>query len=98
MLAPAYPSKVSDSETVGSRPQLATEDERLIAALAEQRLRSARYADFRRVTCRFADGALTLTGVVASFYLKQVAQATVRQIEEVSHIENFIRVCSGRAE
>jgi osmotically-inducible protein OsmY len=76
----------------GSFPYLPADDDRVVEALAEQRLRSARLAEFRRVTCLFADGVLTLCGVVGSYYLKQLAQTTVRNIEEVAHVENLIRV------
>jgi osmotically-inducible protein OsmY len=73
-------------------------DSRLVAELAERRLRNARWAELRHVSCCFADGVLTLRGVVTSYYLKQIAQASVRDIEEVSQVQNLIRVCTATAE
>ncbi len=70
----------------------------LVAAIAEQRLHAARFADMRRVSCCFADGVLTLRGVVASYYLKQLAQTIVRTIGDVSQVENCLRVWSAAAD
>ncbi len=75
--------------------EFSTTDFRLVAALAEQRLRAARFAAMRRVSCSYADGVLTLSGVVATYHLKQLAQTIVRGIDEVSRVENCLRVCSS---
>ena len=86
-----------------SPARVATSDEfhpadfRLVAALAEQRLRAARFAAMRCVSCCYANGVLTLRGVVASYHLKQLAQTIVRTIDEVSQVENCLRVCSAAA-
>lgn len=86
---------ISPSPSLPAKP---TVDNQHIAELAEERLRNARFAELRHVSCLFADGVLTLRGVVTSYYLKQIAQASVRNIDDVSRVQNLIRVCTATAE
>ncbi len=55
----------------------------------------------QRIRCRNADiqvqfdsstSALTLRGVVGSYYHKQLAQEAVRHLERVSHVNNLLDV------
>ena len=64
----------------------------LVVALAESKLREGHYLALREVTCQFCEGVLILRGRVPSFYLKQVAQTVVRNIEEVAPIDNRLEV------
>jgi hypothetical protein len=50
---------------------------------------------FRDVTCDSKDGVLTLRGRVESFYLKQVLQTRLRDLEGVTRIENQVEVVSS---
>jgi osmotically-inducible protein OsmY len=81
-----------------SRPAEPTVDSQRVAEIAEKRLRNARCAELRHVSCLFTDGVLTLRGVVTSYYLKQIAQASVRDLDDVSQVQNLIRVCTATAE
>lgn len=63
-----------------------------VVALAESKLRKSQYNSLRAVRCQFHEGALILHGRVPSFYLKQVAQTVVRNIEEVAQIYNRLEV------
>ena len=46
----------------------------------------------RWVQCRFSDRRLYLTGKVPSYYLKQLAQEAVRDLEDVDLVVNRIEV------
>lgn len=50
---------------------------------------------FNQVTCRFADGTLTLDGQVPTFYLKQILQTMLGDIEHVERISNEVRVVNS---
>ncbi len=50
------------------------------------------YAIFRNVTYNFEDGLLTLRGEVPSFYVKQILQTRLRDIDGVSQIDNQVEV------
>jgi hypothetical protein len=49
---------------------------------------------FNQVAWTYACGTLTLEGTVASFYLKQLLQSFLRDIEYVDHVANFVLVVS----
>jgi hypothetical protein len=62
----------------------------------ERHVKSCPYSYyFNRVTWKFNRGALTLEGSVASFYLKQVLQVMLRDVEHVERIENQVDVVSS---
>lgn len=50
---------------------------------------------FNQVTCQFADGTLTLHGQVPTFYLKQILQTMLLDIEHVKRISNEVRVVNS---
>ncbi len=50
------------------------------------------------IRCRCRNGRLVLSGRLPSFYLKQVAQESLRMLDGVDHIENRIFVASPRGE
>ena len=56
--------------------------------LLEQRLPGSR----GRLRAEFVEGRLVLSGEVTSYYSKQVAQESVREIPGVMQIENRLRV------
>lgn len=64
------------------------------AIVAEARLRLARsgYAALGDVRCEFERGVLYLRGHLHSHYLKQVAQATVADLEGADRVVNLIEV------
>ncbi len=74
-----------------------TEAAERIAKLAERRLQESGYFCLRRVSCHYHEGVLALRGRVPSFYLKQVAQTVVRQIEGVIEILNQVEVVDSSA-
>lgn len=50
---------------------------------------------FRKVSVRFDNGTLTLTGQVPSFYLKQNLQELLRDIPQVQQLVNSVDVVSS---
>ena len=67
-----------------------------VAHQARERLGNTSYHFLRFVDCCFDDGVLTLRGRVPSFYLKQMAQSVLANIEGVDRIDNRVDVVSPR--
>jgi osmotically-inducible protein OsmY len=66
--------------------------DRGIAETAQHRFQENVYLALRSLTCEVADGVLTLSGRVPSYYLKQVAQEAVADLPGVRQIVNAIEV------
>jgi hypothetical protein len=66
-----------------------------VRLLAERRLCGSGYAVLRDVHCEYERGVLRLCGRLASQYLKQVAQETVIDLEDVHLIINQIEVAAS---
>jgi len=62
------------------------------AAAAEAIFQASPYLAIRFLNCQFHQGVLTITGVLPSFYLKQIAQRAVSEIDGVQRIENLTQV------
>ncbi len=52
-----------------------------VTEIVEKRLRESMYVALRTVSCNFKDGLLTLSGIVPTFYLKQVIISLVDDLE-----------------
>lgn len=60
---------------------------------AEAALKSSGYQAVARLGCEVLDGGVVfLSGVVSSFYHKQVAQAVVLRLNAVNRVENRVEV------
>jgi osmotically-inducible protein OsmY len=59
---------------------------------AVARLQGSPYFAVRDVGCAYQDGVLTLRGCLPSYYLKQLAQMAVTDVEGVTAIVNQIAV------
>ncbi|HEY2146543.1 MAG TPA: BON domain-containing protein [Pirellulales bacterium] len=59
---------------------------------AEAILLSSPYQPIRQLKCLFRDGELTIAGSVPTFYLKQIAQMTLQQLDGVQRISNIVEV------
>jgi osmotically-inducible protein OsmY len=55
-------------------------------------LRETGYAPLRGVECEVLDGVVELTGVVPSFYVKQLAQTAVLRLDQIRGVNNRLRV------
>jgi osmotically-inducible protein OsmY len=58
------------------------------------RFRSSPYRELRMLTCKFRRGHLIVYGTVPTFYMKQMAQETVRPVAGVEKITNRVSVQS----
>jgi len=63
-----------------------------VAVAAEQRLRQSWYQPLWTITCHYHEGMVFLRGRVNSYYLKQLAQETIRNVAGVEQIVNEIEV------
>jgi hypothetical protein len=69
-----------------------------ITVLAVCRLRASGYRALHGVGCTFKSSVLHLRGWVTTYYLKQVAQSLVADLEGVLHSQNQLEVfCQARA-
>ena len=59
---------------------------------AQERLRAAPYIFLRDVRCEYRQGLLILSGQVASYYEKQLAQEAVAKLVGVAQVMNEIEV------
>jgi osmotically-inducible protein OsmY len=66
-------------------------DERLRTA-ATRRLGAAGYGELRQIRVTARNGVIELHGCVSSFYLKQVAQTVVLNLEGITQVKNHVRV------
>jgi hypothetical protein len=62
------------------------------ATSAQARLATSAYLELRTLTCDSHEGVLAIRGRVSSFYLKQLAQAAVRDVPGVEVIHNQVQV------
>ncbi len=63
-----------------------------IAECVRSRLRDSQRRPFSGVSCDFREGAITLRGQVATFYLKQIAQELAAKVDGVKVVVNAIEV------
>ena len=67
-----------------------------VYACVQERFSNCPYAHyFNRVTWYYVRGTLTLEGYVSSFYMKQILQTMLRDLECVEHITNGVDVVSS---
>jgi osmotically-inducible protein OsmY len=63
-----------------------------ISRLAEERLRNSSYSALRTISCEYHEGVLILRGRLHTYYLKQLAQEAVREMDGVLEIANQVHV------
>jgi osmotically-inducible protein OsmY len=67
-----------------------------IEEIAQAALRRSAYFELRNVSCDFSGGVLTLRGRVPTYYLKQLAQASVADVPGVIEVHNRVEVTTSR--
>jgi hypothetical protein len=68
-----------------------------ISEIAQTALRRSAYVELHDVTCDYSGGILTLKGRVPTYYLKQLAQASVASVPGVIEVHNRVEVTAPRA-
>lgn len=76
----------------GARRVLDTE----LATRASAELRRSSYRAMHRVSCDAFNCVLTLRGQVPSYFMKQIAQATVGKVDGVREVDNQLVVSVAR--
>ena len=66
-----------------------------IQARVQNVLDTASYSELRQVRCERKRGIIFLRGRVRSYFLKQLAQEVIRDVEGVSHLVNAIEVLNN---
>ena len=64
----------------------------VVQSQAQSRLRKSGYHQLQLISCEFHEGVLTLRGRVSSFYLKQLAQTLINQLDGVGEVNNRLEV------
>ena len=59
---------------------------------AQERIRQCPYTILRRVRCAIQNDVLVLTGVVPTYYGKQIAQELLRDLDSIAGIDNQLVV------
>jgi hypothetical protein len=78
-------SQPRECEFVSSR-------DRQIYIAAKGALSDSKYASLRQLNCRVFEGIVEISGTVSSFYLKQLAQAAILQLNRESRVRNLVEV------
>jgi hypothetical protein len=68
-----------------------------IAEIAQTALRQSPYFELHNVSCDFSGGILTLHGRLPTYYLKQLAQASVAEVPGVIEVHNRVEVTAPRS-
>jgi osmotically-inducible protein OsmY len=68
-----------------------------IGELAQRRLRESPYFYLKNLSCRFADGVLTLRGRVPFEQLKVFAELIVLRVDGVKEVVNWVEVVDPMA-
>jgi osmotically-inducible protein OsmY len=71
-------------------PHWATDSQ--VVNSAAQRFQASLYPALRSISCEFHEGVLVLRGRVRTYFLKQMAQETVRTVDGVGLIVNVVEV------
>ena len=94
----------SQPSSAANPTHVAIEDEHCekqcnVTEAARVLLQRSPYVPLRSIRCEICEGALVLRGQVGSFYVKQLAQETVRTVANVIAIINSVEViqAAGRA-
>ncbi|MHB8899253.1 MAG: BON domain-containing protein [Thermoguttaceae bacterium] len=69
-----------------------SKERQVVQAEAQSRLRNSGCHALRLVSCDFHEGVRTLRGQLPSFYLKQVAQELVRQVDGAEEVNKHLEV------
>lgn len=74
----------------GESPPRLTTDE--VATTAARLFQASHYVELQQLNCDCDEGVISLYGQVSSFYLKQIAQETLRELPGVIRILNHLEV------
>ena len=79
-------------ETLPQVPESPAGKDESLRAAATARLRASGYRLLGNLRCEVRGGVISVSGEVPTFYLKQVAQTAVAQVDGVQELVNLIDV------
>lgn len=82
MIAPRFPLQ---------RDFVSDRDREMYAAATEV-LATSKYNALRQLSCRVQGGEVEISGTVATFYLKQLAQAAMLRLHPAGRVRNLVEV------
>ena len=82
-------------EPMGGADGSAARDDPRAGEVAEDKLRHSAYLALQNLSCEFCAGVLTVRGLLPSYYLKQVALATVATVAGVERIDDRVEIVPG---
>ena len=82
--------QVDDPVTVSL--EMSSERDHGLRNAAIKLLHVSGYTPLRRLRCEVTDAVVILTGVVPSYYLKQMAQTIIQRLEGVQSVMNLVEV------
>ena len=85
-------ANASPSGTKHTRHSATKDAHASVLEMVYSRLRRTGHAEFRHVTCEQDSGTLWLRGQLSSYYLKQLAQESLRHMDGVDRIVNAVEV------
>ena len=65
------------------------EDDAIVLSAVRDTLQATGYRSVAQLRCEVDDGVVQLHGELPSYFLKQVAQETVRQVKGIREVRNF---------
>ena len=92
--SPEEPASYTEVDTAARSASSA--DER-VAEKIDQALRATGYRSLRNLAFLVAEGLVILRGRLPSYYMKQVAQATVRAVPGVGDVHDELEIVSPRS-
>lgn len=85
-------ANANPSGTKHARRSATKEVHASVLSLVQTRLQSVGYAELRKLTCEHDSGTLWVRGKLPNYYLKQLVQESLRQMEGVERIVNAVEV------
>jgi len=83
---------IATLEAPGLRETLHEDEDDNLRQAAVEVLRSSGYIQLRKLRCMAAAGVVTISGLVPSYFLKQMAQELVLRLAHVRQVKNLVEV------
>jgi BON domain len=82
----------SSSDAIHPLPDSSWSGDDALRTAALKLLQSSGFAALRRLRCDVIEAVVIVQGVVPSYYLKQMAQATILRLDGIRNVKNLVEV------
>ena len=72
--------------------QFSSDSDRQLHAVVTEVLANSKYTPLRRLSCHVQEGVVEVSGIVGSYYLKQLATTALLPISPAGRLNNLIEV------